>query len=476
VKRNGPTIGTKLLGAFAAMVALILAPLVAYLESGRQAHSQLKEVLYRYNKKMEVGTQVELATTEMQGAQRGLMLSFAMNNPSASEQYKQLYATSGKKIDGLMAELRPLLVTESENSAAADIQSNRATWAPRFQKLVELCDAGQIADAYKLRNENKVISAKMHAAATELVKRQKMALEEAKAASETAVSRSTWISTLITSLCAIVSGIMFVTVRGAVAKLRGVVKDLDRGVKEVASASCQVAASSQAVAQGASQQAASVEETSSATEQISAMTRQNADQSRAAVDLTVRTGNAIEEANRALGDMQSSMQEINASCEKVGRIIRVIDEIAFQTNILALNAAVESARAGQAGLGFAVVADEVRNLAQRSAKAASETAGLIEESIAKSKQGRDSLEHVLGAIGKVTGSARQIASLVEGVKTGGVKQTRGIQQIALAMANIERIAQSSASAAEETAAVGEEMSAQANTLSDVARQLHAMVG
>ena len=476
MKRNGLTIGTKLLGAFAVMIALILTPLVAYLESGRQAHSQLEEVLYRYNRKMDTGTQVELATTEMQGAQRGLMLSYAMKDPGASEQYKQLYRTAGKKIDGLMADLQPLLVTESENRAAADIQSNRAAWAPRFQKLVELCDGGQIADAYKLRNENKVISATMHAAAAELVIQQKKALEKAQAASEAAVSKSNWISTMITSLCVIVSGITFVTVRGAIAKLRGAVKELDQGAKEVASASCQVAASSQAVAQGASEQAASVEATFSSTEQISAMARQNADQSRAAADLTVRTGDAIEEANRALGDMQSSMEEINTSCEKVGKIIRVIDEIAFQTNILALNAAVESARAGEAGQGFAVVAGEVRNLAQRSARAASETAGLIEESIAKSKQGRDSLVHVSGAINKVTGSARHIGSLVEGVNTSSTEQTRGVQQIALAMERIEKLTQSSASAAEETAAVGEEMSAQANTLSDIVQRLRAMVG
>jgi methyl-accepting chemotaxis protein len=174
--------------------------------------------------------------------------------------------------------------------------------------------------------------------------------------------------------------------------------------------------------------------------------------------------------------MQSSMQEINTSCEKAGKIIRVIDEIAFQTNILALNAAVESARAGQAGRGFAVVADEVRNLAHRSAKAAGETTGLIEESIAKSKQGRKDLEQVSGAIGKVTGSARQIASLVDGVTTGSTEQARGIVRIGSSMARIQQVTQSSAAAAEETAAVGEEMNAQAETLKDIVHRLHTLVG
>jgi len=476
VQRNGLTLGSKLMGAFAAMIALILTLLGAYLQSGRQAHSQLEEILYRYNKKMDIGTQVELATTEMQGSQRGLMLSYAMKDPGASDQYKKLYDSSGQKIDSLMAELQPLLTNVIEKAAATDIQENRANWAPRFRKLVELCEAGKTADAYKLRNENKVISAKMHSAATELVKQQKIALEEAKAASEAAVSRSIWVSAIITFLCITVSFTLLVVVRSGIAKLRGAVQDLDQGAVQVASASQQVAASSQLVAQGASQQAASVEETSSATEEISAMTLKNADNLRAATELTVRTGEAIDEADRALTGMQTSMQEINTSCEKVGKIIRVIDEIAFQTNILALNAAVESARAGEAGMGFAVVADEVRNLAQRSAKAASETAGLIEESIAKSKQGRAHLDHVSGAIGKVTGSARQIASLVDGVKNGSAEQTRGIQSIASAMVRIEQVTQSSASSAEETAAVGQEMSAQANNLSDIVQRLHSMVG
>jgi methyl-accepting chemotaxis protein/methyl-accepting chemotaxis protein-1 (serine sensor receptor) len=473
MKRNGPTLGTKLLGVFACMLALIVTPLGAYLESGRQAHGQLREILDRYNKKMDIGTQVELATTEMQGAQRGVMLSYAMDDRDASEQYKTLYDSSGKKIDDLMAELRPLLANGPEESATAEIQDNRATWAPKFRQLVELCVAGKTADAYKLRNENKLISAKMRAAAAELVKQQKKALEEARLASEAAVSRSNWVALLITFLCIAVSATMLAVVRGEIAKLRCAVKDLEGGASEVANASHQVVSASQSVAQGASEQAASVEETTGSVEQITAVTRQNADQLRAANDLTEHTGEAIEEANRALSEMQSSMQEINTSCEKVGKIIRVIDEIAFQTNILALNAAVESARAGEAGLSFAVVADEVRNLAQRSAKAAGETAELIEESIAKSKEGRANLENVSGAIAKVTGSARQIGSLVNGVKT---EQTRGIEQIATAMERIERVTQSSAAAAEATATVGAKMSAQANILGSIVQRLHAMVG
>ncbi|HEV2444593.1 MAG TPA: methyl-accepting chemotaxis protein, partial [Candidatus Sulfopaludibacter sp.] len=459
-----------------ALIAVILAPLGAYLISGRQSHRQLEEVLNRYNRKLDIGTQVELATTEMQGSQRGVMLSYAMNDPGASRQYKDLYATSGTKIDGLMEQLHPLLDNDAEKAAIADIQSNRANWAPRFQKLLETCESGDIDAAYKLRNENKVISAKMHAAATQLAQEQRKALDRVKAASDAAVAASNRIAALVTVLCAAVSAFLLVTVRREVAKLRRAVTDLRQTAGEVATASGQVASSSQAVAQGASEQAASIEETSSSTEQINAMTRRNAEQLGEAAELATRTGSAIEDANRALGEMQASMEEINGACEEVGHIIKVIDEIAFQTNILALNAAVESARAGEAGMGFAVVADEVRNLAQRSAKAASETTGLIEESIAKSRQGRHNLELVSGAIGKLTGSAHQITKLLEQVRNGSAEQSRGVQQISSAMSRIDHVTQGSASAAEETAAVGEEMSAQAATLNEIVQRLHFLVG
>jgi methyl-accepting chemotaxis protein len=230
------------------------------------------------------------------------------------------------------------------------------------------------------------------------------------------------------------------------------------------------------VARDTSQQAASIQETSRSAGLITATIRQNADHSGSAAQLMKRTAELIADANRSLDQMQSSMTEINSSCEQVGRIIKVVDEIAFQTNILALNAAVEAARAGESGLGFAVVATEVRNLAQRSAKAANETTGLIETSIGKSRDGRSHFENVAAAIGKVTASATEVASLVDRINGDSTQQAQDAQSIAQSIGGMESVTQSSAAAAQETAAIGEEMSVQAETLKTIAQQLHAIVG
>jgi methyl-accepting chemotaxis protein/methyl-accepting chemotaxis protein-1 (serine sensor receptor) len=173
--------------------------------------------------------------------------------------------------------------------------------------------------------------------------------------------------------------------------------------------------------------------------------------------------------------MVQAMGEINDSSGRISRIIKVIDEIAFQTNILALNAAVEAARAGEAGMGFAVVADEVRNLAQRSAQAARDTAALIEESIAKSNGGKTRVEHVAGSIRTITTSADQIHMLVDEVSKGSQEQARGIQEIARAITQMEQVTQRTAANAEESSAAAQELSAQSRTLNGIVEELYALI-
>jgi methyl-accepting chemotaxis protein len=174
--------------------------------------------------------------------------------------------------------------------------------------------------------------------------------------------------------------------------------------------------------------------------------------------------------------MLASMKEINGSSEKIARIIKVIDEISFQTNILALNAAVEAARAGEAGMGFAVVADEVRNLAQRCAQAARDTAGLIEESIRTSTSGSARLNDMAEVIRGITTSSAEVGRLIDEVNHGSQEQARGVEHIASTISQVEQVTQQTAAAAEQSAGAAGSMDAQARTMKETVDELVTVVG
>jgi len=264
--------------------------------------------------------------------------------------------------------------------------------------------------------------------------------------------------------------------RSVVGPVLNALETLRESVEQIAGAALQVGAASQSLAEGASQQAASIEETAASTEEVASLTHQNADNSQAAASLMTTVDGQMQDGNRTLDRMVQSMKDINASSDKIAKIIKVIDAIAFQTNILALNAAVEAARAGEAGMGFAVVADEVRNLAQRSAQAAQDTAALIEESIGTSNQGRTRLQQVAEVIRAITQSSSQVKALVDQVNLQSREGVRAIDQISRAMTHVDQLTQATAASAEESAAAGEELNGQVSALNEVVQQLRTLAG
>ena len=264
--------------------------------------------------------------------------------------------------------------------------------------------------------------------------------------------------------------------RSVTRRLLEVASTLAEGHHQVSTAANQLSASSQTLAEGSSEQAASLEETSASLEEISSMTKRNAEAATQAKVLSTQTRAAADSGSAEMEQMKQAMDAIKASATNVAKIVKSIDEIAFQTNILALNAAVEAARAGEAGAGFAVVAEEVRALAQRSAQAARETAEKIEDAVAKSAHGVQISGRVAVHFNEILEKARKVDSLVAEIATASQEQTQGINQVNTAVSQMDKVTQSSAAGAEESAAAAEELNAQVHELNGVVGQLLVVVG
>jgi len=265
-------------------------------------------------------------------------------------------------------------------------------------------------------------------------------------------------------------------VRSINRSLRATIAVLTQSAHQITSAADRVSSSSQSLAKGASEQAASVEETSASLEELASMTRLNAEHAQKAKDLARQARAA---ADRGSGDMQAmaaAMDAIKGSSDDVAKILKTIDEIAFQTNILALNAAVEAARAGEAGMGFAVVAEEVRRLAQRSAQAAKETAAKIDGAIGNTAQGVEISGKVASALKDIVAKTREVDELAAQVAAASGEQTQGITQINAAVGQMDRVAQGNAASADESAAAATGLGSQAEAMRNSVVDLQALVG
>jgi len=285
-----------------------------------------------------------------------------------------------------------------------------------------------------------------------------------------------WLGTVSVSFAALTVVLIVFSSARVRSALSYLVRDLNTGSTQVNQAATQVSSASQTLAEGSSEQAASIQETSSSLEEMASMTQRNAENAQKANDLAREARQAADKGAQDMQAMNQAMEAIKISSDDIAKIIKTIDEIAFQTNILALNAAVEAARAGEAGMGFAVVADEVRNLAQRSAQAARETTAKIEGAIGKTGQGVQLSKKVAATLNEIVVKARQVDELASEVANASREQTQGITQINTAVGQMDKVTQSNAASAEESAAAAEELNAQAELMREAVQKLTQLAG
>ncbi len=470
------TIGKKLFATLGALLAAccLISGAAIYNVAGLGA--QVDRLGHHYTRALFLACDINAKVAQARGHKNMMMLQFHLSNAESArsdysgfqsdmttlrEESLEFIAQSGKPH---FRELAQTQIVDRIDQALADTDS-----------IFQLGLAGKLNEADAQISKSVAHGDQMSAAASTLSQLQENSAVNYANDSVSGIGLARTVSIALLFVALALGGAIAWIVRGISKTLSDSIAELHDGADQVASAASQVSASSQSLAQGASEQAASLVETSASAEEINSMARKNTDNSRSTAELLAASQRKVELANKHLREMITSMEAINDSSSKVSKIIKVIDEIAFQTNILALNAAVEAARAGEAGMGFAVVADEVRSLAQRSAQAAKDTAVLIEDSITRSNEGKSKVDQVAAVILVITEDASRIKVMVDEVSLGSEEQSRGIEQISKAITQMEQVTQTTAATAEQSAAASEQLNAQSETLKDVIGRLRAMV-
>ena len=260
---------------------------------------------------------------------------------------------------------------------------------------------------------------------------------------------------------------LLISFRAIAEKLNHTILQISESSAQVASGSDQVSSGAQALSQGATEQASSVEELAATINEISEKVKQNAENARQANHMAGVVGSEMQTSNQKMQEMMQAMNNISNCSDEIGKIIKTIEDIAFQTNILALNAAVEAARAGTAGKGFAVVADEVRNLAGKSAEASKNTSVLIENSLRAVENGTLIADETAQSLLQTVKGVEEVANIISQISEASNNQAEAISQITMGIDQISSVVQTNSATAQESAAASEELSSQSQLMKDL---------
>jgi methyl-accepting chemotaxis protein/carbonic anhydrase len=486
------TLGAKLTGAFSCLVILLAGVSVYSVQSMAGLGEEVATIAEENIPVTDAVAKVESCALDQATALERAYRFLGRDDAEAKERFAEAVKQFDKDAECVDRELEAVLKTLEALPAVDEADAQEMTETMNalgklagvyrgFEQLArqtfELAGQGRRAQAELLEPEvekqDGELEHEIEQLASAVQKRTETSSSKAEADEKTAAG-----VLYVVSIIGVLLGfsIAVLLTRSITRPVNRIIAGLNEGADQVNDASGQVSVASQQLAEGASEQASSLEETSSALEQMAAMTRTNAENAKQANILAGQTRQAADEGDRSMGKLNEAMAGINTSSDKISKIIKVIEEIAFQTNLLALNAAVEAARAGEHGKGFAVVADEVRNLAQRAAQAAKETTGLIEDAVHRARQGTEVATEVGKALGAIVGQATKVSELINGIASASQEQAQGVDQVNTAVSQMDKVTQQNAAGAEESASAAEELAAQAQAVKGIVNELVTLVG
>lgn len=475
-------LSTKLIGGFLFIVILII--LIGYINWNgiRQLDIHIDDFANTQIPGYSSILKLEWALTEIKASERSLLIS-NLPQERINNQFRYI-DEAWKVIDEALKTYNGIDMVEKEKELWTRFNNLLEVWKKDHEKFVDLMRQYVESNALELFNQardfNLEVEADKYHSLSDILDQLVALNVELVTQSERDAQKSADL-TVTLSLSIIIAGSIIALIIGLVISvsttksINTIVNGINESANQVAAASNQLSASSQQLAEGSAEQSTSLEETSSTLEESTSMIQQNTENTKQAALLADQAKESVEKGNREMEEMTESMNEIKKSSDQISKVIKVIDDIAFQTNILALNAAVEAARAGEAGMGFAVVAEEVRNLAQRSAQAAKDTAAMIENNIELSEKGVNVTQRVREALSEVTAQTKKISELMAEIAASSQEQSQGISQINSAIAQMETVVQQNAANAEESASASEELSAQARNLKEMVQQLVILV-
>jgi methyl-accepting chemotaxis protein len=449
---------------------------VAALVQLSRVSAELDNAVNSTTRKIELVGEIKAAVFSFRLAERGQLLFSSIH---AADKIRSTHEAFGKSADTALAkitEIRPLLILPRGQELAGLMESGIANYRSEQEHVWSLLQQDKVAEAIQWDSDHLVsIGGGVTKNADDLLTMEKELNSAAVARAAVIKSQARWIVLTLLAGSLFLAGVVFRVLAGITRTLRHVAGEVKGGAREIDAAATQVSAATSTLSEQSSNQAMSVEETAATSQEISSIAQRNKQAADEAAGLLSQADEVDQRIQGAVKNLVESVDEINKSSEQVQKVVRVIDEIAFQTNILALNAAVEAARAGEAGMGFAVVADEVRNLAQRSAQAAKETQTLIERSVGSAREGRERVDHVTRAFAESTNIRTELRRRSDEIAASSSEQSRGMAQIASAVETMAHLAQQTAAQAEEGAAASEELKGQAASLSAMAQSLEDLV-